>query len=160
MKYFHMHGLINKEMVDSFTDFYNQFHDDVVTIVLNTSGGGYFQAELIASMINQLKSVTIFVQAAYSAGYFIVFYSKCKVVLSKTARGMWHYGSWAVEINDKGKPYYEEDVCILSNLSAHNRESKNIAKTTMNKKEYTKFLKDENVYFNTTRMRQIFNHKK
>lgn len=159
MKYFLMHGLIDKEMADQFTSFYNQYRDEESTIVLNTCGGGYFQAELIARMINECKNVTILVQAAYSAGFYILFYAKCKIVLSRTARGMWHYGRWAIEVNDKGKPYYHEDQCVLSNLAAHSRESRMIAKRTMNTKEYKKFMKDENVYFNTVRMKKIFNKK-
>lgn len=160
MKYFQMHGLIDKEMADQFTVFYNQYREEDVTIVLNTCGGGYFQAELITRMVNEFKNVTLLVQAAYSAGFYILFYAKCKIVLSRTARGMWHYGRWAIEMNDKGKPYYGEDVCVLTNLAAHSRESRMIAKKTMNHKEYRGFMKDENVYFNTARMKQIFNHTK
>lgn len=160
MKYFQMNGLIDKEMAEQFGSFYNEHQDSAVTIVMNTGGGGYFQAELIANMINELKDVTIFVQAAYSAGFFILFHVKCKIILSKTARGMWHYGNWSISMSDKGKPYYHEDECILSNMPFHSRESRSIAKKTMNAKEYAKFLKDHDVYFNTVRMKEIFGSKK
>lgn len=159
MKYFQMSGLIDKDMVERFVIFYNQYHDQEVTIVLNTAGGGYFSAELIANMVNELNNVTLFVQGAYSAGFFILVHVKCKIILSKTTIGMWHYGKWVVELSDKGKPYYNEDVCILSNMPFHSRESRAIAKKVMNTKEYARFLKDEEVYFNTVRMKQIFNKK-
>ncbi len=156
MKYFQMHGSIDHEMVDRFIPFYNQFKEDDVTIVLNTGGGGYFHAELLVKMINEMPKSTLFIQSAYSAGFMILFYAKCKIKLSKTCRGMWHYGKWAVDMNDKGKPYYNEDVCVLSNMASHSRESRRIAKKTMNVKEYTRFIKDADIYFNTARMKQIF----
>lgn len=154
--YFQMSGLINMEMEEKFISFYNLNHDNQTTIILNTGGGGYFHAESLVKMINEMKDVTIFVQAASSAGFFLLYYTKCKLIISKTARAMWHFGRWEISMNDKGKAYYREDECVLSHFPFHSRESKRIARTTMNKKEYTQFLKDDDVYFNTKRMREIF----
>lgn len=156
MMYFQMNGEINAEMEHKLIDFANQVQDQPVIIILNTQGGGYFQAESIANIINGLKDVTIHVQAAYSAGFMILHKTKCKIKLSNTCRGMWHYGTWNVSINDKAKPAYYEDECILDCMPFHAKESRGIAKKHMNEKEFKKFLKDQNIYFTTKRMREIF----
>lgn len=159
MLYFQMNGQINADMEQRFIEFVNQHQDSDIMVILNTSGGGYFQAESISHIINEHKSVTIFIQAAYSAGFMLLYKTTCKVIISKTCRGMWHFGTWAISMNDKSKPAYHEDECILSCMPFHAKETKAIANKCMTKEEYKKFLKDDDIYFNTKRMRQIFSDR-
>lgn len=154
--YFQMNGEINAMLEQRFIDFYNQNQDMPIKIILNTAGGGYYYAESMANMINELTDVKILVQAAYSAGFMLLYNTKCKLEISRTCRGMWHFGRWQIEMNDKGKPYFGEDVCVISNMPSHSKETKKIAKGTMNENEYRRFIKDDYIYFTTKRMREIF----
>lgn len=156
MRYFPMIGSIDQAMLDRFTDFYNSNVDEKICIVLNTTGGGYFQAEAIIEMINKHGDASLLIQAAYSAGMIIALSANCYKTLSTSCRGMWHYGTWELTHDDKGKPAYNETECIIKNMPFHKHQSKARAKQIMTPKEYGKFLKDRDIFFEFKRMKQIF----
>lgn len=156
MKYFPMIGSIDQAMLERFIEFANNYEQEDWKIVLNTSGGSFFQSEMIINILNNHSNASIVVQGAYSAGFVIIMETICPKILSKTCRGMWHYGKWDLSYNDKAKPYYYEDECIIRNMPFHKKHSEKIAKKIMTPKEYKAFMEDKDVYFDTKRMKQIF----
>lgn len=160
MKYFSMIGQIDQAMLERFIDFYNNNLDSEVCIIINTSGGSFFFSETIIRMINLHGNVTLIIQGAYSAGLYIACMSDCKKLLSKSCRGMWHYGRWEISYNDKNKPYYHEDECVIDNMVFHKRYTEKLAKKIMTVKEFKLFKKDHDIYFSFTRMKQIFTEAK
>jgi hypothetical protein len=156
MKYFSMDGRIDKEMFEKFVVFYNENCLKECAITLRTIGGETYVSEAIVRMLNEMKNVTLIIQAAYSAGFEIAMYSKCKKVLSKTAKGMWHYGRADISVNVKNKPYYREDECTVSNLPIERKQGVRLAKKVMTGKEFKLFKKDYDIYFDFKRMKQIF----
>lgn len=157
MKYFSMIGAMDTAMLERFIDFSNNNHQESWAIVLNTSGGGFWPTETMGKIINEHdKDVQVIVQGAYSSGFLLLNSIKRKIILSKTCRGMWHYGKWDLQYNDKGKPYYYDDECIIRNLPFHKRHSESLAKKVMTTKEFKHFKDDKDVYFDFKRMKQIF----
>jgi len=156
MKYFSMDGRIDKDMVERFIIFYNDHCFSNCTIVMNTVGGDTYKSETIIHMINQMPKCTLLIMAAYSVGLEIAINVKCKKLLSKTAKGMWHYGRCDTSVNVKGKPYYHEDECLLRNLPIERKSAERIAKKIMTQKELKDFKEDKDIYFDYFRMREIF----
>lgn len=158
MKYFSMWGKMDEDMLRSFVDFSNAHANsmDKWRILLNTSGGSFFVTESIAKIISDRQNVEIVVQGAYSSGFMLLHLAKCRLLLSKGVRGMWHYGKWSIDLNDKGKPYYHDDAAIMSNLPIFRKLSEQIAKKSMTAAELKKFRADQDVYFSPQRMKQIF----
>jgi ATP-dependent protease ClpP protease subunit len=151
-----MIGLLDNEMLVKFVDFVNSNTDEAWTIIINSGGGNFLATETITRIVNLHKETEIIVQAAFSAGFLFLIETKCKKTLSRTCRGMWHYGRWSIEYNDKHKPYYYDDECIIRNLPFHKKHSQSLAKKIMNTTEYKDFLKDRDVYFDFKRMKEIF----
>ncbi len=156
MKYFLMNGHIDKEMLQRFVDFYNATVDEDTTIILETVGGGFRVSETIIHLINSKPNTTIIVLSALSAGMMILEGTTCKKILSKSCMGMWHYGKWEIDYNDKNKPYYHQDEATISNLPFHARDTMRVAKKIMTPKELKRFKNDYDIYFNAKRMREIF----
>lgn len=156
MKYFPMTERIDKEMLQKFISFYNENFSEPCSIILNTVGGHTIESEVIIHMINKMPDVTLVIQYVYSAGLEIAMNVKCKKILSKVARGMWHLGRVEMSINLKNKPYWTEDECIVRNLPIEKKSAFALAKKIMTAKEYAAFKKDQDVYFDFKRMKQIF----
>lgn len=127
-----------------------------IAIQMNHGGGSFLATEAITRIVNLHKETEIIVQAAFSAGFLFLIETKCKKVLSRTCRGMWHYGKWNIEYNDKHEPYYYDDECIIRNLPFHKIHTQSVAKKVMTSTEYKNFLKDRDVYFDFKRMKEIF----
>lgn len=149
-------GAMNSEMLERLIDFSNNNPSDDWVIILNTSGGGFWPTESMAKIINDHKETTIIVQGAYSSGLMLLMMVRCKIILSKGCRGMWHYGKWSVDLNDAGKPYYYDDAAIVDNLPIFKRISDKIARKIMTKSEMTRFKNKHDVYFSPKRMTEIF----
>lgn len=153
-----MNGRIDKEMLERFVSFFNENQDQKCTLVLNSGGGDTVISETITHMIEQMVDVTLIINSVYSAAFEIAFYATCKKILSKTSKGMWHYPRAEITFNTKKEPYYHEDVCVLSNLPIENKSAEKLAKKVMTDKEFNKFKKDHDIYFNFNRMKQIFSN--
>jgi len=156
MKYFSMNGQINKELFERFIPFYNEHSLSDCVIVLSTAGGDSYISETLIHMINEMPKAMLLIHAVYSAGFEIAYKVKCKKLLSKTAKGMWHYARADISLNTKGKPYYKEDDCVILNLPIEKKQQETFAKKIMTPKEYKQFSKDDDVYFDFKRMKEIF----
>lgn len=155
-----MIGSIDQAMLEKLIDFYNHNEDQEICIVLNTQGGSFFYSETIIEILNRHNNTSIIIQGAYSAGMKICLDTTCKKILSKSARGMWHFGRWDINFTDQLKPYYDEDKCIIKNMPIHNKFSKAVSKKIMTATEYKEFEKGNDVYFDFKRMKQIFPNAK
>lgn len=158
MKYFNINNPIDFELTEKFTTFYNQFSGEDCTAVLNTRGGDNYYAEILVHMMNQMPNLTMIIQAAYSSGLYLAMATSCKKILSRHAKGMWHYGRVEMTLSTNKKPYYNEDQCHFKNLQDNYLSDDLIAQLIMTEDEYRLFKKHEEIYFTLSRMQQIFSN--
>jgi hypothetical protein len=156
MKYFLMDGRIDKELLEKFVSFFNNHSSDECTILLHSRGGDNYISEVVVGMISKMINVTLIISSVYSSGLYIAYQSKCKKVLSATAKGMWHYGRATIDFGTNSKPYYNEDECVVRNFSIEKKADESFARKIMTKAEYILYKKNEEIYFDMTRMKQIF----
>lgn len=156
MKYFVIDGRIGKDMLVDFVNFYNSNAGEDCTITLNTGGGDSYVMWALIHMINEMPKVRLLIQSVYSAGFEIAYATECEKLLSPTARGMCHQATSSVTLNQDTNVCYNEDKCIVRNLSIDRKIGNKVAKEVMTKSEYKRYKKDRDIYFDFKRMKQIF----
>lgn len=143
-------------MLERFIVFINQHQTEACCVIIHTQGGDRYISETMVHMINKMPSVSIIIQAAYSAGFDIAFNARCPKFIGKGVKGMLHLSRVEVSINSKAKPYFFEDECCLLNLPAEHRRDDALAKKVMTPKELNAYRRGDEVYFSFRRMREIF----
>ncbi len=156
MKYFSIDTLIDKELFGRFIDFYNNYAEEECTIVINSRGGDAYVMLSLTHMINTMPNVTIIIEAVYSAAFYIAYYCEAEKILSPVAKGMWHFGTAEITLNHNNKPTYWTDKCHIQNFPIEKKMFDELAKKIMNKKEFTAYKSDRDIYFPFSRMKEIF----
>jgi len=156
MQYFYLRDNINQDTFDKFVQFYNGVGDNEITIVIDSGGGSNMICEAMIYMLNQKQKVTTIIMGAFSSAMYLAVKLKGEKILTNTCLGMWHYTKWALDFNDKLKPYYKQDEGIIKNMPRNKKISETFAKSIMTTAEYKKYLNDDDVYFHFNRMKQIF----
>lgn len=156
MKYFHLDSSINKELMNRFYDFCNQYENDEWTISLFTIGGATAAGKTIIKIINgRPDKVTLICHEAYSSGFDIFYNSKCNKILTDTSKGMVHLSSVEMLMQANGKPCYSEDRCIIENWG-NSKSLLKMVKKFLTKKELKWLKRGEDVYLSFKRMKEIF----
>lgn len=157
MKYFLFDGGIENEDVASLIDFLNQ-NDGDVKVGLCSGGGSSGTARFLLDILNQNRHrITLCaVVGVYSAAFEIFYKFKGKKELTFGAKGMYHYGTIEVRISDAVKPAKGEDRCDFRNMKIYRKERDSFAKMFMNKEELKDFKRNEDIYFDFVRMKEIF----
>ncbi len=156
MKYFSFDTEIDKVLFSRFVDFYNEHLDSPCTIVINSIGGDAHVMFTVLRMINGMKDVTLIIEVAYSAAFYIAYHCDCKKILSPLAKGMWHFSTSQITLNHNNKPTYWTDKCHIQNFPIEKKMFDELAKKIMNKKEFTAYKSDRDIYFPFSRMKEIF----
>ena len=156
MKYFHLEGEINDELLTKFYEFCNSYEDNDWTISICSGGGFTTIGKTIVHLINQRpKRVTLICQEAYSSAFEIFYRSKCKRILTGFCKGMFHLNSAKMYMQSNLKPEFIEDRCIMQNWKDSNTNTE-MAEEFLTTKELIKFKKGQDIYFSLERMKKIF----
>ena len=129
-----------------------------LTIGINSSGGSGSVAQLLLKALNQNKDrVTLCCLAGvYSSAFYVFAEYEGQKTLTVNTKGMWHYGTWDISIDDRNQPACHEGVAIKKDLKFSKEFMEKIARKYMNEKELKKFKKGEDVFFGYERMRELF----
>ncbi len=156
MKYFSFDTEIDKTLFSRFVDFYNNHAQESCTIVISSQGGDAFIMFTLVRMIGEMKDVILIIEIAYSAAFYIAYYCDCKKVLCPISKGMWHFSTSQITINHNNKPSFWSDKCAIQNFPIEKKMFDELAKKIMNKKEFTAYKSDRDIYFPFSRMKEIF----
>lgn len=156
MKYFHIEGKIDRELLNKFLLFCNENGNEAWTIVINSVGGMSTVANCILYVINsRFKKCNLICLDAYSAAFYILYNAKCKKTIVKTAKGMYHLAAAEMYMSSNIKPSYTEDECIIKNWE-QDKTDLGFAKKFMTPSEFKKFKQGSDIYFTFKRMCEIF----
>lgn len=156
MKHFHLNGIIDDDLLNKFYAFWNQYEEDDWTISIFSGGGFTAAGKTIINALNSRQGmVTLICHEAYSVAYEIFYRTKCKKILAETCKGMYHLSSAKMWITANMMASTEEDRVIVKDWK-ETRSQYIFAKEFMNKKEFKKFKKGDDVYFTFKRMKEIF----
>lgn len=155
MKYFHLNGIIDEELLDKFIQFSNENESEDWTIVLNSGGGKQNLSQVILDIINNGKQVTLISTGIYSSSFVIFYFAKCQKKLTVGSIGMIHLRSNSIKMQSHGKPEYTEDECVVSNWKV-TKEIDSFVEAFMTKAELKDFRRGNDVFFNFKRMKEIF----
>lgn len=156
MKYFHLDAEIDKDLMNRFYEFCNQYENDEWTISLFTAGGATAAGKTIIHIINQRpEKVTLICHEAYSSGFDILYNSNCKKILAETCKGMVHLSATQMWMQSNNKPCYREDECVIRNWE-YSTSFLKMVKKFLTVPELKDFKEGEDVYFTFKRMKEIF----
>ena len=158
MKHYHIYGRIDKENYIGLIDFLNQNEGVQKSISINSGGGevGYAEAMLYAmnEVSNEIELVGI--NGIYSCAFYLFYRFKGRKVLFNGTKGMIHRVMSSVTINDNGGLAYTEDECSKADLKERQERNLEWVKSFMTAKELRTYKKGWDVYFTTSRMKEIF----
>lgn len=155
MKYFHLNGIINEELLDKFIQFRNENEFEEWTIVLNSGGGKSNLTQVILYEINSRPQTVLISTGIYSASFVIFYFAKCIKKITEGSIGMVHLRANDIRIQSHGKPEFSEDECIVKN----HKETRDIdyaVEAFMTKSEIRRYRKGGDIYFTFKRMKEIF----
>ena len=156
MKYFHLNGIINEELLEKFIEFRNENESEEWTIVSNSGGGKSNLAQVILYEINNRTIRTVLVSVGiYSASFVIFYFAKCEKKITEGSIGMIHLRANDISIQSHGKPQFSEDACVVKNHK-ETREIDSFVEEFMTKDEVKRYRKGDDVYFTFKRMKEIF----
>lgn len=156
MKYFHLHGELNNESLESFYNFLNQYDTEDCTISIMSGGGSTCVAKSIINALNlKRESVTLVCHEVYSGAFEIFYRTKCKKILAETCKGLYHLSAAKMWVSANKRPFEKEDRIIAKNWKESTCQL-DFVKQFMTKKELSEFKKGNDVYFTFKRMKEIF----
>lgn len=158
MKYYNWTEEINLENFGKFLDFINNNQGEEITLYFQTNGGNHNVVTALLDIIEKSVKKIVVTGGIYSGGFYIVYYTKVPIVITKGAMGMWHYAIYSnFSISVKySRATYTEDIAKVKNNKVYKSECIKLAKKVMTKKELRRFEKDKDVYFDYKRMKEIF----
>lgn len=152
-------GTINEEMVSDLVNFINEAQGTNKKIYLQSQGGFIYCAEQMLDIINENAEEIEFVGHATleSSAFELFFKAKCKKRILNSTRGMLHFATADVTLNQNGKPLSQTYVKHLKEEVAK-RNDEIIKKLKLTAKEISKYNKGEDVEFSYKRMLELINN--
>jgi ATP-dependent protease ClpP protease subunit len=152
-------GEINYLMFEDLIKSFNSLKKAELLHLYFSSEGGYIDvAEAMIDFINSNseKILITFYGEIFSAAMYIFLKAKCKKLIVKDTRGMFHFSWQIMEISEGGKPTSLYNTFSLKEM----RRSKEIGiaflKTTLlSEKEINNIKQNKDVYFSFPRMREL-----
>lgn len=158
MRRYHIHGRIDKESYFGLIDFLNQNEGVEKSISIDSAGGevGYGEAMLYAmnEVSNEIELVGI--NGIYSCAFYVFYKFRGRKILFDGTKGMIHRMMASVTINDNGNLAYNEDECIKADLKERQERNLKWVMSFMTTKELRTYKKGWDVYFTTSRMKELF----
>lgn len=155
MKYFHLEGIINEDLLNKFIDFWNENQSEECTIIINSGGGKSSLTFFILDVINKNHDkITLVSCGCFSAAFYLFYKARCKKILTYGTTGMYHLPYIKdVNLNIHNDPVYTSDKCDIKNMKS---SDESFIKEFMKKKEIKAFNRGDDVYFTFKRLRKIF----
>ena len=156
MKYFHLNGIIDEDLLDKFIEFANENESEDWTIILNSGGGKQNLSQVILYEINRRKEKVVLISTGiYSSSFVIFYFAKCQKKMTAGSIGMIHLRSSEIRMQSNGKPEYAEGICVMSNWKVSD-EIDSFVEAFLIKAELKEYRRGNDVYFNFKRMKEIF----
>lgn len=158
MTYFIFDKPFNEEHSRTFLDFLHVPGD--ITIGINSGGGNVATSRLCIDALNANKDrVTLVCLAGvYSAAFELFYRFEGKRKLTVGCKGMYHLSYEEICIASNSKPISGEGDCMQRiRAYTYERETR-FAKTFMTKPELKGLSRNEDVFFDFDRMKQIFSN--
>lgn len=158
MKHYHICGRIDKDSFENLINFLNNTEGEKKSISINSTGGDVGYAHGIIHALNDVAGETelVVISGVYSAAFIIFYNFKGRKVLFEGSRGMIHRVMVSVTINDNGLVAYKEDISFRDDLKEGEQKALKWVESFMTPQEFKKYKKGSDVYFTTSRMREIF----
>lgn len=155
MKYFHIEGTINEDLLNRFLQFCNDYENEDWTFVINSRGGKNNCTRVIIHTINERSSnCRVISMGAYSAAFDILYFTRCKKLITQRSLAMIHRGSAEMSVMSNNKPSYPEDESIVKNWK-HDYDIE-FASKILTASELKKFKKGDDIFFSFERIIEIF----
>jgi hypothetical protein len=154
-------GEIDQPILDKLVQFYNQDSDEF-QIYFSSNGGITSVAEAIIDLINKngAKTTLIAYNEILSSAFSIFFKSNCKKTILDETIGMYHQATQQLFHNERGLST-PKDQFLRDQLTLDRKKSlKFINDLDFNNKEKKLYNLGQDVWFNTTRLRNLLSANK
>lgn len=154
--YFYMLSEIEEDMLADLISVTNSMEEkDKLRIIMDCPGGIVQFSSIMTDIINEVDH-EIYITAAYSSAFDLVYNTKGKLKIYDSTKGMIHGSSYSVEI--KSTP---GDGNVLKSIRKNQKlslkkDKEMMKKLKVSKSKVKKFLRGEDVFFSSKEMRRMF----
>lgn len=156
--YFFFSDLIKDENVGDLIEFINKTGNDPIMIGIKSCGGSstllYFLQRIFKEQSERISLVAI--AGIYSAAFDLFYNFTGKRFLTRETKGMYHWAAQEVTINANSKLTYYEDEAMKRDRKRLKKEQLVFIAKFMTAGEIRKFKEGKDVYFDFSRMQEIF----
>lgn len=159
---FQIKGKLDLDLLERFTECVNQDYKKI-TIYLNCTGGSVSAYEVMTDIVNENpeRFDIIAINGILSAGFMFFFKCKCKKRILRNTIGMIHQGHQDITLNDNQKPTYVIDYVYKKRMKIEHKQGIEFVKSIgLTKKEFKKYKRGDDVYFQYERLVELFNNYK
>lgn len=163
MNSIYFQGFINEDSVSKFILEFNKLNfNNLITVYLNSEGGLISNANILKDILSINGNVISLVASGniLSCAFDLFFDSNVlqKRILPFTI-GMTHQGGADIRKSSDGKVYGDLDNAIMEQLKFHHADDKKLLKSLgITDKELNDYIKGEDVFFKTKRLKQMLQY--